>query len=68
MGQVESAAPVYRLVGLVVKAPASSSLASISAIDVDLFPGRVMPVTYKIGTPVVTLPGAWHHRVSTATG
>ena len=23
---------------------------------------------FKIGTPVATLPGAWHHRVSAGTG
>ena len=30
-----------------------------------IFLGRVIP---KIGTPVDTLPGAWHHRVSAGTG
>ena len=60
-----------RLVGLVVKASASraedpgfeSRLCRIS-----FFRGRVIPVTKKIGTPVVNLPGAWCYRVSTGTG
>ena len=33
-----------------------------------IFPGRVIPVTEKNGTPVATVPGAWHYRVSAGTG
>ena len=49
-----------RLVGLVVKAPASrpedQGFHSRLLHRVD-FPGRVIPVTYKIGTPMATLRG-----------
>ena len=48
----------YRLAGLVVKASASRAEDSRSNHTSDL----------KIGTPVATLPGAWHYRVSTGTG
>ena len=41
-----------RLVGLVVKASASSACAEI-------FPGSSHTSDFKIGTPVATLPGAW---------
>ena len=33
-----------------------------------IFLGRVIPVTLKMGTPVATLPGAWHYSVSAGTG
>ena len=50
-----------------------SGKASVSrAVRIPLAPGffrgRVIPETHKIGTPVATLPGAWHYRVSTGTG
>ena len=31
-------------------------------------PGGVIPATFKIGTPVATLPGVWRCRVSAGTG
>ena len=31
-------------------------------------PGGVIPLTSNIGTPVATLPGTWHYRVSVWTG
>ena len=42
--------PVLRLVGLMVKAsvPRASDLSSISAFRVDLFQGRVIPMTLKL--------------------
>ena len=32
------------------------------------FSGSSHTSDFKIGTPVATLPGAWHYRVSTGTG
>ena len=62
--------PTHHLVGQVVKAYASKAadLGSIPAFAVDLFTGRVMPETIKIGTPGATLPGVWRYRVSPGTG
>ena len=58
-----------RLVGLVVKASA------LGAEDPELesrlcrgFSGPSLTSDLKIGTPVATLPGAWHYRVSAGTG
>ena len=57
------------LVGLVVRCPprASSDLGSIPAIAVGLVPGRVIPVAWKMGTPVAALPCTWSCRVRTGT-
>ena len=33
-----------------------------------IFSGSSHTSDSKIGTPVATLPGAWHYRVSTGTG
>ena len=62
--------PVDRLAGLVVKTSASraENPGFESRFRRDFFRGRVIPVTLKSGTPVATLPGAWHYRVSTGTG
>ena len=60
---------VYRLVGLVVKA--STSGAEDQGFESRLrrdFSGSSHTSDFKIGTPVATLPGAWHYRVSTGTG
>ena len=46
-----------RLVGLVVKVTAFG-----------FFSGSSHTSDLKIGTPVATLPGAWHDRVSAGTG
>ena len=32
------------------------------------FSGSSHTSDFKIGTPVTTLPGAWHYRVSAGTG
>ena len=58
-----------RLVGLVVKA--SASRAEDPGFESRLrqnFPGLSHTRDLKIGTPVATLPGAWHCRVSAGTG
>ena len=62
--------PSYdRLVGLVVKAPASRAEdpGSESFVRRD-FSGASHTSDFKIGTPVVNLTGAWHYRVSGGTG
>ena len=55
--------------GLVVKASASraegSEFESLLRQD---FSGSSHTSDLKIGTPVVTLPGAWHCRVNAGTG
>ena len=33
-----------------------------------IFPGLSHTSDLKIGTPVATLPGTWHYRVSAGTG
>ena len=58
-----------RLGGLVVKASASG--AEDPGFESRLrrdFSGSSHTSDLKIGTPVTTLPGAWHYRVSTGTG
>ena len=60
---------VDRLVGLVVKASASRAedpgFESRWRRD---FSGSSHTSVLNIGTPVATLPGAWHYRVSAGTG
>ena len=60
---------VDRLVGLVVKASASGAEdpGSDPACD-GIFPGSSHTSDLNIDTPVATLPGAWHYRVSAGTG
>ena len=59
----------YRLVGLVVKASASRvEDRGFEPSYAGIFPGSSHTSDSKIGTPVATLPGAWHYRVSTGTG
>ena len=56
-------------VGLVVKASASG--AEDPGFESRLlrdFPGSSRTSDFKIGTPVATLPGAWHYRVNARTG
>ena len=58
-----------RLVCLVVKASASG--AEDPGFESPLrrdFSGWSHTSDFKIGTPVATLPGAWHYRVSAGTG
>ena len=59
----------YRLVGLVVKVSTSGAEdpGSESHLRQD-FPRMGHTNDLKIGTPVATLPRAWHHRVSAGTG
>ena len=40
----------------------------LPAFSVGIFPGRVIPVTLNIGTPVATLPGVLRYRISAETG
>ena len=58
-----------RLGGLLVKASASGAEdpGFESRLRQD-FSGSSHTSDLKIGTPVTTLPGAWHYRVSTGTG
>ena len=58
-----------RLAGLVVKASALG--AKDPGLEYHLrrdFSGSSHASDFKIGTPVATLPGAWHYRVSAGTG
>ena len=58
-----------RLAGLVVKASASRRKirGSNPACD-EIFSGSSHTSDLKIGTPMATLLGAWHYRVSAGTG
>ena len=59
----------YQLGGLVVKA--SASRVDDPGFEFRLrwdFSGSSHTSDLKIGTPVATLPGAWHYRVSAGTG
>ena len=59
----------HRLVGLVVKTPASG--AEDPGFESRLqrnFSRSSHTNDLKIGTPVTTLPGVWHNRVSSGTG
>ena len=60
---------LYRLVGLVVKASASSEEdpGFESRLRRDFF-WVESHQCLNIGTPVATLPGAWHYRVSAGIG
>ena len=58
----------HRLVGLVVKA--SASRAEDPGFESRLrrnFSGSSHTSDLNVGTPVATLPGAWHYRVSAET-
>ena len=59
----------YRLVGLVVNVSTSGveDLRFEFRLQQD-FSGSSHTSDFKIGTPVATLPGAWHYRVSAGTG
>ena len=60
---------IHCLTGVVVKASASGAEdpGFESCLWQD-FSGSSHASDLKIGTPVATLPGAWHYRVSTGTG
>ena len=60
---------LHRLVGRVVKASTSDAedLGFKSRLRQD-FSGSNHTSDLEIGTPVATLPGIWHYRVSAGTG
>ena len=58
-----------RLVGLVVRRPPRErKVLGSNPACAGIFSGSSHTSDLKIGTPVATLPGAWHYRVSTGTG
>ena len=58
-----------RLVGLVVRHPPQERKIPGSNPACDgIYPGSSHTSDFKTGTPVATLPGAWHYRVSAGTG
>ena len=57
-----------RLAGLVVKASAAEDPGFESRLRRDFFSGSSHTCDLKIGSPVATLPGACHYRVSAGTG
>ena len=58
-----------RLVGLVVRRPPRErKVLGSNPACVGIFSGSSHTSDLKLGTPVATLPGAWHYRVSTGTG
>ena len=58
-----------RLVGLVVRRPPrEQKIPGSNPACAGIFSGLSHTSDSKIGTPVVTLPGAWHYRVSAGTG
>ena len=60
---------IHRLIGLVVKA--STLGAEDPGFESRLrrdFSGSSHTSDFNIGTPVATLPGAWHYRISAGTG
>ena len=60
---------VDRLVGLVVRhPPRERKVLGSNPSCAGIFSGSSHTSDLKIGTPVATLPGAWHYRVSTETG
>ena len=69
-GVMVSMSAVYnRLVGLVVRRPPRErKVPGSNSPCAGIFSGSSHTSDLKIGTPVATLPGAWHYRVSTWTG
>ena len=61
---------MYRLVGVVAEASASGAKGREVRIPLatGFFSGSSHTSDLKIGTPVATLLGAWHYRVSAGTG
>ena len=58
-----------RLVGLVVRRPPRErKIPGSNPACSGIFSGSSHTSDSKIGTPVATLPGAWHSRVSAGTG
>ena len=62
-------AQTYRLVGLVVRRPPQErKIPGLNPACARIFSGSSHTSDSKIGTPVPTLLGAWHYRVSAGTG
>ena len=58
-----------RLVGIVVRClPWQRKIPGSNPACAGIFSGSSHTSDSKIGTPVATLPGTWHDRVSTGTG
>ena len=58
-----------RLIGLVVRHPPREwKIPCLNPACATIFSGSSHTSDLKIGTPVATLPGTWHYRVSAATG
>ena len=58
-----------RLVGLVVRRPPREwKIPGSNLACAGIFSGSSHTSDFKIGSPVVTLPGAWRYSVSTGTG
>ena len=58
-----------RLIGLVVRCPPRErKVPGSNPACAGIFLGSSHTSDLNIGTPVATLPGAWHYRVSTGTG
>ena len=58
-----------RLAGLVVRhLPREWKIPGSNPACAGIFSGSSHTSDLKTGTPVATLPGAWHYRVSTGTG
>ena len=62
-----AASAVNRLVGLVRRPPRERKIPGLNPACDGTFLGSSHTSDLKIGTPVVTLPGAWRYRVSTGT-
>ena len=60
---------LHRLVGLVVRRlPREWKVPGSNPAGAGIFSGSSHTSDLNIGTPVATLPGAWHYRVSARTG
>ena len=63
------AAPLFSVdLGAKVYSTRAADSSSIPSLSVGDFSGSGHTGDLKIGTPVATLPGVWHHRVSVGTG
>ena len=59
----------YCFVGLVVRRPPREhKISGSNPTCAGIFSGSSHTSDLKIGTPVATLPGTWHYRVSTGSG
>ena len=59
----------YHLAGIVVRRlPCEQKILGSNPACPGIFSGSCHTSDSKIGTPVATLPGAWHYRVSAGTG